>query len=82
VVKKLFFDFFGSAKPNAAHLALAKMEQEGSLQEIITQYIDNLHQEAGSKNVYEFHGNSRQFICMDLRCSISKKLKRFLILEF
>jgi NAD-dependent deacetylase len=65
VVKKLFFDFFGSAKPNAAHLALAKMEQEGSLQEIITQYIDNLHQEAGSKNVYEFHGNSRQFICMD-----------------
>jgi len=65
VVKKLFFDFFGSAKPNAAHLALAKMEQEGSLQEIITQNIDNLHQEAGSKNVYEFHGNSRQFICMD-----------------
>jgi len=65
VVKKLFFDFFGAAKPNAAHLALAKMEQEGSLQEIITQNIDNLHQEAGSKKVYEFHGNSRQFICMD-----------------
>ena len=65
IVKKLFFDFFGSAKPNAAHLALAKMEQEGSLQEIITQNIDNLHQLAGSKKVYEFHGNSRQFICMD-----------------
>ena len=65
VVKKLFFDFFGSAKPNAAHLALAKMEQEGRLKEIITQNIDNLHQEAGSKNVYEFHGNSRQFLCLD-----------------
>ena len=65
VVKKLFFDFFGSARPNVAHLALAKMEQEGSLHEIITQNIDNLHQEAGSKSVYEFHGNSRQFICMD-----------------
>ncbi len=65
VVKKLFFDFFSAAKPNAAHFALAKMEQEGSLQEIITQNIDNLHQEAGSKRVYEFHGNSRQFICMD-----------------
>ena len=65
VVKKLFFDFFGSAKANAAHLALAKMEQEGRLKEIITQNIDNLHQEAGSKNVHEFHGNSRQFICMD-----------------
>jgi NAD-dependent deacetylase len=65
VVKKLFFDFFGSAKANAAHLALAKMEQEGRLHGIITQNIDNLHQEAGSKEVYEFHGNSRQFICMD-----------------
>jgi len=64
VVKKLFFDFFGNAKPNAAHRALAKMEQEGSLKEIITQNIDNLHQEAGSKKVYEFHGNSRQFVCM------------------
>ncbi|RUA30688.1 MAG: RNA polymerase subunit sigma, partial [Bacteroidetes bacterium] len=41
VVKKLFFDFFGNAKPNAAHIALAKMEQEGSLKEIITQNIDN-----------------------------------------
>ena len=65
VIKKLFFDFFGSAKPNAAHIALAKMEQEGRLHGIITQNIDNLHQEAGSKEVYEFHGNSRQFICLD-----------------
>jgi len=65
IVKKLFFDFFGSAKPNAAHFALAKMEQKGKLKEIITQNIDNLHQEAGSKRVYEFHGNSRQFICTD-----------------
>ncbi|MCK5857149.1 MAG: NAD-dependent deacylase [Bacteroidales bacterium] len=65
VIKKLFFDFFGSAIPNDAHLDLAKMEQEGSLIEIITQNIDNLHQEAGSKKVYEFHGNSQKFVCMD-----------------
>ena len=65
VVKKLFFDFFGSAKPNAAHHALAQMEGQGMLREIITQNIDNLHQEAGSSRVYEFHGNSRQFICLD-----------------
>ena len=68
VVKKLFFDFFGSAKPNEAHLTLAQMEEEGSLKEIITQNIDNLHQEAGSSRVYEFHGNSRQFICLE--CSL------------
>ena len=79
VVKKLFFDFFGSAKPNAAHLALAKMEQEGRLQEIITQNIDNLHQLAGNKKVYEFHGNSRQFICMD--CGAVYQRKDLLLTE-
>ncbi len=72
VVKKLFFDFFGSAKPNAAHLALAKMEQEGRLHGIITQNIDNLHQEAGSKEVYEFHGNSQQFVCLDCSAVIQR----------
>jgi NAD-dependent deacetylase len=65
VIKKLFFDFFGAAKPNAAHKVLALMEQKGYLAEIITQNIDNLHQEAGSKKVYEFHGNSRQFVCLE-----------------
>jgi len=64
-IKRLFFDFFGEAKPNAAHIALARMEQKGLLKSIITQNIDNLHQEAGSKTVYEFHGNARQFVCMD-----------------
>ncbi len=73
VVKKLFFDFFGSAKPNDAHIALAKMEQEGSLHEIITQNIDNLHQEAGSSSVYEFHGNSRQFICLECSTVFQRK---------
>jgi len=64
-IKNLFFDFFGEAKPNVAHIGLAKLEQKGLLKSIITQNIDNLHQEAGSKTVYEFHGNARQFVCMD-----------------
>jgi len=63
VIKELFFDFFGGSKPNAAHYALAQMEQKGILKEIITQNIDNLHQEAGSRIVHEFHGNSMQFVC-------------------
>jgi NAD-dependent deacetylase len=46
-----------SASPNPAHFALAKLEDEGILLCIITQNIDNLHQEAGSKRVYELHGN-------------------------
>ncbi|MCK5776966.1 MAG: NAD-dependent deacylase [Bacteroidales bacterium] len=63
IIKELFFDFFGKAKPNAAHKILAKWEQEGIITDIITQNIDNLHQEAGSKNVYEFHGTANSFIC-------------------
>jgi len=64
VIKELFFDFFGKAKPNAAHIGLAKMEQKGILKSIITQNIDNLHQIAGNTEVNEFHGNSVQFVCM------------------
>jgi len=63
LIKEIFYDFFGKAKPNEAHLILAKMEKRGWLDSIITQNIDNLHQRAGSKKIYEFHGNSRNLIC-------------------
>lgn len=63
VIKKLFFDFFGNAQPNKAHQILANWEEIGLIQDIITQNIDNLHQKAGSKNVYEFHGTSESFVC-------------------
>ncbi len=52
------------AKPNKSHEILAKMEDEGIIQLIITQNIDNLHFKAGSKKVYEVHGNSRTCTCM------------------
>jgi NAD-dependent deacetylase len=63
IIKEIFYDFFGQAEANAAHLALSKMETYGLLKNIITQNIDNLHQEAGSSAVIEFHGNSRTLIC-------------------
>jgi len=63
LIKEIFYDFFGKAKPNAAHLALSKMEKSGYLNSVITQNIDNLHQVARSKKVYEFHGTSRNLIC-------------------
>eukprot|EP00922_Rhytidocystis_sp_ex-Travisia-forbesii_P027319 GHVS01040040.1.p1 GENE.GHVS01040040.1~~GHVS01040040.1.p1 ORF type:complete len:265 (+),score=10.37 GHVS01040040.1:321-1115(+) len=44
-------------QPNAGHVALARLEQLGCLQAIITQNVDNLHQDAGSTKVVEFHGN-------------------------
>lgn len=65
LIKEIFYDFFGQAKPNAAHKALAIMERRALLHSIITQNIDNLHQEAGSKEVYEFHGTSKYLECVN-----------------
>lgn len=53
------------AKPNKAHLALAKLEKMNKLKGIITQNIDGLHQKAGSKNVIEIHGNLRDYYCVN-----------------
>ncbi len=63
VIKEIFYDFFGAATPNAAHYFLARLEKEGLLSSVITQNIDNLHQEAGSCKVHEYHGSSRNLIC-------------------
>ncbi|WP_299273255.1 Sir2 family NAD-dependent protein deacetylase [uncultured Psychroserpens sp.] len=60
---------FAEAKPNEAHFSLVSIEKE--LKErfhLITQNIDNLHQRAGSKNMYEIHGNLREMRCSD-ECS-------------
>ena len=62
-IKEIFYDFFGKATPNKAHEVLARMEKEGILNSVITQNIDNLHQEAGSKTVHEFHGSAQTMIC-------------------
>jgi len=58
---------YKDAKPNAAHKALAKLEEQGKLKAIITQNIDGLHQMAGSKNVIELHGNVFDNYCMDCK---------------
>ena len=64
LIKEIFYDFFGEATPNKAHYGLAEMEKAGFLDAIITQNIDNLHQKGGSRKIFEFHGNSRNLICV------------------
>ena len=54
---------FTDAKPNGAHKALAKLEQEGKLKAVITQNIDGLHQLAGSREVLELHGSIHRNYC-------------------
>ena len=60
-----FGDSLAEAKPNAGHYALAELEAMGILRSLITQNIDNLHIEAGSKRVLEIHGNRLKLRCID-----------------
>jgi NAD-dependent deacetylase len=53
------------AHPNPAHHALAQLEHAGVLHAVVTQNIDGLHQRAGSREVYELHGNLRQATCIN-----------------
>ena len=55
---------YPGARPNGAHYALAKLEQEGKLRAVVTQNIDGLHQLAGSQNVLELHGSELRNTCL------------------
>ena len=50
-------------EPNITHKVLARWEQEGKLDAVITQNIDGLHQKAGSRNVLELHGSVLRNYC-------------------
>ena len=58
-----FIRDYATYKPNAAHRALARLEQMGIVRHVITQNIDGLHRKAGSQNVIEIHGSLREIIC-------------------
>ena len=55
---------FGSASPNAAHLALARLEAEGRITLLATQNVDGLHQAAGQRQVVDLHGRLDAVRCM------------------
>jgi NAD-dependent deacetylase len=70
---EVFFAYFRrnldarEVQPNAAHRKLARMEQQGKLDGVITQNIDGLHQKAGSRNVQEIHGSALRCYCVSCR---------------
>lgn len=74
-----FFEFYKDkliypeAKPNDAHIALAKLEEMGKLKAIVTQNIDGLHQAAGSKVVYELHGSVLRNYCTSCHAFYDEK---------
>ena len=76
---KEFFEFYRDkliypdAKPNAAHIALGKLEEMGKLKAVVTQNIDGLHQAAGSKHVYELHGSVLRNYCVKCHAFYDEK---------
>lgn len=53
------------ARPNAAHEALATLQQRGRISALITQNVDTLHDQAGSHDVIELHGRLDRVLCLD-----------------
>lgn len=60
--------------PNRAHLALARLEALGIVRAVVTQNVDNLHQDAGSIRVIEYHGNLMNASCY--RCGAKMQLTK------
>jgi NAD-dependent SIR2 family protein deacetylase len=55
---------FGSARPNAAHEALARFEHQGGMSLLLTQNVDGLHEQAGNREVVDLHGRLDRVRCM------------------
>lgn len=59
----------GPPKPNAAHIAVARIEELGHVRGVVTQNIDELHRDAGSRDVLELHGTARRVACLSCKQS-------------
>ena len=69
---------YPNARPNAAHLALARLERQGHVRAVVTQNIDGLHTAAGSRNVLELHGSVHRNTCQ--KCGARYTLAQMLTL--
>lgn len=66
---------FGKAEPNAAHVALAKLEASGRIDTLITQNVDGLHSAAGSRRVIDLHGKLALVRCLE--CDVPEQRAAF-----
>jgi NAD-dependent deacetylase len=62
------------AKPNAAHLAIAEMQNHFKNVTVVTQNIDNFHRRAGSSNIFELHGNIERNFCINCKKYYNEEL--------
>ena len=70
---KALGESLAAAKPNSGHLALAELERLGHLGALITQNIDDLHRQAGSRELLEIHGNHSLLRCVECSSRFSRE---------
>lgn len=66
------YPMLSAAAPNAAHVALARLQAAGRLGALLTQNVDGLHQRAGSVDVLELHGNIHHVVCLDCHATFTR----------
>jgi NAD-dependent SIR2 family protein deacetylase len=69
------------AAPNSGHRALATLESQGRIGSVLTQNVDGLHQQAGSRAVLELHGNIHSVVCMECRAQFPRGLVQVQLVE-
>lgn len=69
--KEVRYPVLKAAKPNLIHKSIAELETLSKIKSVITQNIDGLHKEAGSKKVLELHGNTRIFSCLECKAEFN-----------
>ncbi len=78
-----FYNVILESKPNPAHISLSYLEKSGLLKGVITQNIDNLHRQAGTRSVVELHGNAFRICCRKCEASFTlekDRIKEMLVL--
>ena len=64
---------FHRARPNVVHKQLRRLEQDGLVQDLITQNVDNLHEQAGQYNLIQLHGSLSWVSCLDCRLTVDRQ---------
>lgn len=70
---------FTVAEPNAGHRAVTELQQSGVFGTVITQNVDGLHQDAGSRDVIELHGNLAEVVCLTCEERVDRDLVQALM---
>jgi len=60
------------AAPNAAHDALARLQRDGHIGQVVTQNVDGLHQRAGSERVIDLHGRLDRVVCVECAATLPR----------